>query len=68
MDAVPAVMRTLLALNPLTFVVEQMRSVLYLGRAPAWDLLAGYVAASSLFAWLALVLFRRLRRGFADLV
>jgi lipopolysaccharide transport system permease protein len=67
-DAVPAVMRTLLALNPLTFVVEQMRSVLYLGRAPAWDLLAGYVAASSLFAWLALVLFRRLRRGFADLV
>ena len=67
-DAAPPVLRALLALNPLTFVVEQMRSVLYLGRAPAWDGLAAYVAASSLFAWLALVLFLRLRRGFADLV
>ena len=67
-EAAPPVLRTLLALNPLTFVVEQMRAVLYLGRTPAWDGLALYVILSSLFAWLALVLFRRLRRGFADLV
>jgi lipopolysaccharide transport system permease protein len=68
LEAAPPLLRSLLVLNPLTFVVEELRLVLYFGQVPAWSLLATYFALSSLFAWLALIVFRRLRRGFADLV
>jgi lipopolysaccharide transport system permease protein len=65
-DAAPSAIRTLLAWNPLTLVVEALRDVLYRGVAPAWGPLAVYVVLTSLFAWAALAFFRRLRHGFAD--
>lgn len=67
-EAAPPIVQTLLLLNPLTFVVEELRLVLFFGELPAWRPLVVYFALSSLFAWLSLVVFRRLRRGFADLV
>ena len=67
-EAVPEAMRGLLLLNPLTFVVEQLRQVLFFGEAPRLGALAAYFAAASVFAALALALFRRLRPGFGDLV
>jgi len=67
-EAAPPFLQSLLALNPLTFVVEELRLVLYYGQVPAWRPLAVYFALSCAFAWLALAAFRRLRRGFADLV
>ena len=67
-EAAPPVLQSLLMLNPLTFVVEELRLVLYYGQVPAWRPLAAYFALSSAFAWLALAVFRRLRRGFADMV
>lgn len=67
-DAVPPLLQNVLLANPLTFVVEQLRLVLYVGQVPSLRGLAVYFAMSSLFAWLALAVFRRLRPRFADLV
>ena len=66
LDAAPPVVRMLLEWNPLTVVVEALRDVLYRGIAPAWGALLVYLVLTTLFAWAALGVFRRLRRGFAD--
>jgi lipopolysaccharide transport system permease protein len=55
-------------LNPLTFVVEELRLVLFYGQVPGWRGLALYFVLSTAFAWASLFVFRRLRRGFADMV
>lgn len=67
-EAAPPLLQNLLLLNPLTFVVEQFRLVLFYGQMPALRGLAMYFVLASLFAWLSLILFRRLRPHFADLV
>jgi lipopolysaccharide transport system permease protein len=67
-EALPAPWRQFLYLNPLTFIIEQMRAVLLHGRAPAWDGLALYAACGLLAAWLGLAWFQKTRRGFADVL
>ena len=67
-EAAPPRLQKMLMLNPLTFVVEQFRLVLYYGQRPALKGLLVYFVLASLFAWLSLVLFRRLRPSFADMV
>ena len=67
-DAVPPLLQGVLLLNPLTFVVEQLRAVLYLGQPPLLRGLATYFLLSCLFAALSLAFFRRLRPRFADFV
>ena len=67
-DAVPPLLQRLLLLNPLTFVVEQLRIVLFYGRVPDLRGLAVYFALACAFAALALAVFRRMRPRFADLV
>jgi lipopolysaccharide transport system permease protein len=67
-EAVPPLLQNVLLANPLTFAVEQLRLVLYFGQWPSVGGLAVYFAFSALFAWLALMVFRRLRPRFADLV
>jgi lipopolysaccharide transport system permease protein len=67
-EAAPAPLQGLLMLNPLTFIVEQFRVVLFLGRMPSWTGLAVYFALGCVFAWASLAFFRRLRPNFADMV
>ncbi|MDD5181288.1 MAG: ABC transporter permease [Gallionellaceae bacterium] len=67
-EAAPPLLQNLLMLNPLTFIVEQFRLVLFYGQMPAMKGLAIYFVLASLFAWVSLVLFRRLRPTFADMV
>ena len=67
-DTVPPMLQGALLLNPLTYVVEQLRLVLYFGEFPSMRGLAVYFMLSALFAWLALTLFRRMRPSFADMV
>jgi lipopolysaccharide transport system permease protein len=67
-DAVPALLQNVLLANPLTFVVEQLRLVLYFGHAPDFRGLAVYFVLASLFAALCLAVFRRMRPRFADLL
>jgi lipopolysaccharide transport system permease protein len=66
LDQVPEAMRPLLYLNPLTFVVEEVRRVVLWGGMPAWGPLAASLVGGWLFAALSALVFRRLRQGFAD--
>ncbi|HYN55497.1 MAG TPA: ABC transporter permease [Methylotenera sp.] len=66
--AAPPLLQNLLRLNPLTFIVEQFRLVLFYGQMPALRGLAVYFVLASLFAWGSLILFKRLRPTFADMV
>jgi lipopolysaccharide transport system permease protein len=67
-EAVPREVGRILLANPLTFIVEQLRRVLYFGEAPSLPGLALYFLMGTLFAALALAFFRRMRPRFGDLV
>jgi lipopolysaccharide transport system permease protein len=67
-EAAPAMLQPVLLLNPLTFVIEQTRHVLFAGLAPDFVGLALYMFGAVVFSVLSLMLFRRLRPVFADLV
>jgi lipopolysaccharide transport system permease protein len=66
--SLPERYRPLLALNPLTFIIEQTREVLIWGRSPDWRGLLVYSAASLVVASAGLAWFRKARRGFADVL
>jgi len=67
-EAAPPVLQNLLLINPLTFIVEQLRLILFYGQMPVLSGLGVYFVLSSVFAWLALAVFKRLRPTFADMV
>ena len=67
-DAVPPLLQNVLMANPLTFVVEQLRLVLFQGLTPNLTALAAYFALACVFAALALWVFRRMRPRFAEMV
>jgi lipopolysaccharide transport system permease protein len=67
-EAAPPLLQNLLMMNPLTFIVEQFRIVLFIGHAPSFTGLAVYFLLAVSFAWLSLGVFRRLRHTFADMV
>lgn len=68
MEAAPRLLQKFLLLNPLTFVVEQFRRVLFLGQMPSFKGLAIYFVLSSFFAFGSFLVFRRFRALFADWV
>jgi lipopolysaccharide transport system permease protein len=55
-------------INPLTFIIDQAREVAYWGRLPDWSGLLIYALCAFVVAMLGLVFFRKLRRGFADVL
>lgn len=68
LSAVPEAYRDLLALNPLTVIVESLRNVLLLGVAPDWWALTIYFVVALLLAALGWLAFDRLRRYFSEVV
>lgn len=68
LSALPETARTLLYLNPLTFVIEQGRQVLLFGHWPNWGGLLLYLGISLVIAWGGFWWFQRARQGFADVV
>lgn len=68
LDAVPPEYRDLIAANPLTLIIEQLRATAIFGQAPDFPALAAYTAGAYAFAWFSLYVFRRARRGFADVL
>lgn len=67
-SALPESIRDYLFLNPLTFIIEQARSVILYGQMPHWiGLIAYYVLAVSI-AWAGLTWFHKTRKGFADVL
>ena len=67
-SSVPEALQSLFYINPITWIVEQMRSLVLWGVLPDVPGLVIYVIVAFLVAWLGLVWFQRLRPGFADVV
>lgn len=68
MEVVPEWLQNILLLNPITFVVEQFRAVMFVGHLPSFAGLGIYFVFAWLFALASFAVFKRLRPGFADLV
>ena len=67
-SAVPENFRSLLYLNPLSFIVEQSREVLLWGNSPNWSGLALYSGIAWIVAWLGFAWFMKTRKGFANVL
>lgn len=68
LSAVPASVRPIFLLNPLTFPVETIRAALFFGTWPDWVGLAIYTVVSLILAQLGFTIFQKLRPGFADVI
>lgn len=66
--ALPENYRHLLYLNPLTTVIEQVRSVLYFGNSPDFFMLSVYWVTAFVISWLGFAWFQKTRKGFADVL
>lgn len=64
----PATLQTWLGLNPLTFVIENARRVIFEGTWPLWQGWLNYSAVAVLIYLLGFAVFIRLKKGFADVV
>ena len=55
-------------LNPLTLIIEQVRTVVLMGQWPEWGRLGLYMLLACAFAGAAAVFFQMMRKGFADVL
>ena len=67
-SAIPEKFRIFIYMNPLTFVVEQMRDVLIWGKLPSWSGWGIMMLVGLAMAWGGLVWFQMTRKGFADVL
>lgn len=67
-SAFPEAYRPFLYMNPLTPVIEQVRNVLFWGRAPDLVLLGFYYVVTAVIAWIGFAWFQKTRKGFADVL
>lgn len=68
LSAVPEPFRSLMLLNPLTFIIEQARNSLVWGSMPDWEGLAIYALVSACTLWAGFAWFQKTRKGFADVI
>ena len=61
-------LRSLLYLNPLTFIIESVRATLFAGQWPNWAALAIYTVLAWAFAWAGRSWFLFVRGEFADVI
>lgn len=66
--AVPESFQFWMQLNPLTFIVEEVRKVMIWGSSPDWAGWAIYMAAAHSFALVAYFWFQKTKKGFADVL
>ena len=66
--ALPEAYRSILYLNPLTLIIEQVRNVLYWGVPPDFYVLGLYFLISAAVAWAGFAWYQKTRKGFADVV
>jgi lipopolysaccharide transport system permease protein len=67
-SSLPEKYQAIIYMNPLTFIIEQMRDVLIWGKFPSWSGLGLVMLVGMLVAWLGLVWFQKTRKGFADVL
>ena len=67
-SALPPKLQLIMLINPLTFIIEQARDVLILGKLPNWSGLLVYSVIAFLCMWAGFVFFQRTRKGFNDVL
>ena len=67
-QAVPAPYQALLLANPISFIVDQVRTVAIWGQEPNWSGLLAYSMGAILVTWLGYAWFQKVRKGFADVL
>ncbi len=67
-SALPPGIEPWLLLNPLTFIIEQLRSVIIWGHQPHWGGLLLYALIALAVAWAGFFWFQKSRKGFADVL
>lgn len=67
-SALPLSYQPIVFFNPLTFLVEQTRAIMFWGKTPAVGLYLCYLTGSIIFAWLGFAWFQKTRKGFADVL
>lgn len=67
-SALPPEYRPWLEANPLGFIIEQARAVLFWGRAPDWPRLGLHLFGAAAVAQLGFAWFQKTRKGFADVL
>lgn len=67
-ESVPASYRIVFQLNPLTFIINQVREVVIWGRLPDWEGLGLYTLIACAVAFVGHRIFNKLRVGFADVL
>lgn len=67
-SSVPENYKTLIELNPLTFIIEQARLVLVMGINPDFYGLLTYFIFSLMMLWVGYVWFQKTKKGFADVI
>lgn len=68
LDAVPANVRPLILVNPLSTTIEQLRDVLFLGRAPDWSAWLAVLIVGVAMTCVGYAVFQHLREEFADVL
>lgn len=68
LDSVPEQFRFFLYINPITFAVEELRSVAIVGNMPDWTGLGIYTVFALAIFYLGLTWFEQTKRGFADVL
>lgn len=68
LEQAPVIMQPVLRFNPLTIIIDSMRDLLIYGRLPDFGLLGIYSVAALLIFWVGYYLFKKLSRGFSDVL
>jgi lipopolysaccharide transport system permease protein len=67
-SSLPEFMQPWMLLNPLTFIIEQVRNVIIWGQIPHFKGLIVYTIFATLIAWFGYAWFQITRKGFADVI
>ncbi len=68
LEMLPAKMRMLAMLNPLTVIIIESRKVLLFSEMPNWNALKVYSVCSIVIVWMGFIVFQKTRKGFADVL
>ncbi|NVZ22300.1 ABC transporter permease [Pseudomonas costantinii] len=66
--ALPDTYKPWLKLNPLTYIIEEGRSVLLMGHLPHWESLGIAIVVGAVIASVGFWFFQKTRKGFADVI
>lgn len=66
--ALPEQYQWFMHLNPLTYIIEEARSLMIWGRGIDWLDWTSWTVLSLVFAWIGFIWFQKTRKGFADVL